>query len=395
MLDNISKPGVARFMAQMLNEGTKTKTPEELEEAIQLTGATITISGGEDNITVSVNALARNFEKTLALVEEMLLEPRWDEEQFSLNKTRTINNLKRNMANPNYLANRTFNSLVLGKDNVLSISTSGTVESVETISIDDLKAFYEKIVSPSVSEFMIVGDVDQTRVENALASLGKNWTQKEVTIPELTFPPVADKGSIHFVDVPGAKQSVIWIGYLALPRSNPDFYKAESANFMLGGGASARLFMILREEKGYTYGAYSWFNGNKIYGTFTASAAVRSDATLESVKLFKDIMLDYQSGVKQEIVDFTKGSLLKANALRFETNDALLDMLKTMKLNGLPEDYIKKEEEYLRGLTVDQVNETVQKYIDPMRMYYVVVGDAKTQLKDLEKVGLGKPILFK
>lgn len=395
MLDELTKPGVARFMAQMLNEGTKLKTPEELEEAIQLLGATINIRGGDENITISVNTLARNFEKTLGLVEEMLLQPRWDEEQFALNKTRTINNLKRNLSDPNYLANRTFTSLAIGQDNLLSTDPSGSVMSVETITTDDLKAFYDKTVSPSVSEFLIVGDIDKSRVEKALANLDEHWKAKEVVMPELTFPPVAEKGSIHFVDVPGAKQSVINIGYLSLPRNHPDFYKAEVANFMLGGGVSARFFMVLREEKGFTYGAYSGFSGREKYGTFNAYSAVRSDATLESVKLFKDIMLDYRSGVKQETVDFTKGSLLKANALRFETNDALLDMLRTMKIYGLPDDYIKKEEEYLRGLTVEQVNETVQKYIDPMKMFYVVVGDAKTQLKDLDKIGLGNPVLVK
>ena len=393
MLDDISKPGMARFMAQMLNEGTRTKTPEELEEAIQLLGATITVSGSDENINVSVNTLSRNFEKTVALVGEMLLEPRWDEEQFNINKTRIINNLRRNMSDPNYLANKTLNNLILGKDNVLSVNASGTVESVESITIDDLRAFYEKAVSPSVTEFMVVGDIDQARVEKALADLGEKWTAREVPMPAPSFPPVAEKGSIHFVDVPGAKQSVIRIGYLALPRNHEDFYKAEASNFMLGGGASARLFMVLREEKGFTYGAYSGFIGREKYGMFVADAAVRSDATFESVSLFRDIMLDYRKGVSQEVVDFTKGSLLKANALRFETNDALLDMLRTMKLNGLPEDYIKKEEEFLRNLTTDQVNATVQKYIDPLRMYYVVVGDAKTQLKALEKIGFGKPVL--
>jgi zinc protease len=393
MLDDINKPGVARFTAQMLNEGTRTKTPEELEEAIKMLGATISISGSDEDITVSVNTLSRNFEKTLALVEEMVLQPRWDEEQFAINKTSIVNMLKRNKANPNYLAGITFDSLVLGKDNILSKSASGTEASVESIAMDNLKAFYQKAISPSLSYFMIVGDVDKIRVEKALTSLNSNWKSEDVSIPGLTFPPTPDKGTVYFVDVPGAKQSVIQIGYMGLPRNHPDFYKAETANYMLGGGASARLFMILREEKGYTYGAYSYFSGTKNYGTFNAYAAVRSDATFESVKLFKDIMLDYRNGVRQEVVDFTKGSLMKANARRFETNEALLDMLKTMKLNGLPEDYIKKEEDYLRGLTIDQVNETVKKYIDPMRMYYVVVGDANTQLKPLEKVGFGKPIL--
>ena len=395
MLDDISKPGVARFTAQMLNEGTKNKTPEELEEAIQLLGANINVRGGEENITVSVSVLARNFESTVKLVEEMLLEPRWDEEQFSLNKSRTVNNLKRSLADPNYLASMTSGNLILGKDNIFSSDISGTVESVEAVTMDDLKAFYEKNLSPSVSSFLIVGDIDRARVEKALAGLSERWTAREVTIPSFTFPPVPEKASIHFVDVPGAKQSVISIGNLALTRDNPDFYKAEVANYMLGGGASARFFMVLREEKGFTYGAYSSFDGQKSYGIFNAGAAVRSDATLESVQLFRDIMLQYRAGVPQEYVDFTKGSLLKMNALRFETIDAKLGMLNTMTFYGLPMDYIKQEEDYLRGLTVEQVNETVQKYIDPMRMYYVVVGDAATQLNGLKSFGLGDPVLVK
>lgn len=394
-LDDINKPGVARFTAQMLNEGTKNKTPEELEEAIQLLGANINIRGGEENITVSVRTLTRNFEQTLDLVKEMLLEPRWDEEQFSINKTRTVNSLKRNMADPNYLASNTFSELNLGDENVLSSDVSGTVESVEAITMDDLKTFYEKNISPTVSDFLIVGDVDQARVEKALTRLNDEWQAKEVVMPSFTFPPQPDKSTIYFVDVPGAKQSVINIGNLSITRENPDYYKADVANYMLGGTASARLFMVLREEKGFTYGAYSNFNGLKNYGTFRAYASVRTDATLESVELFRDIMSDYRAGVSQETVDFTKGSLLKMNALRFETIDNKLSMLRTAAFYGLPLDYVRNEEDYLRGLTVDEVNETVQKYIDPMKMYYVVVGDAATQLNGLKKVGFGDPVVVK
>ena len=392
MLDDPAKPGVARFTASMLNEGTKNRTPEQLEEEIQLLGAIINIGCSDERITVSVNTLARNFEKTLALVQEMLLEPRWDEEQFSLNKTRTINNLKRNLADPNYVAGAAYDKLVLGADNILSVDLSGTVESVEAIAMDDLKSFYDKYISPSVANFIIVGDIDQARVEKALAGLSEKWAPKEVVIPALSFPPAPEKSAVYFVNVPDAKQSVINIGNLSIPRTHPDYYKAQVANHMLGGGASAKLFMVLREEKGFTYGAYSGFMGQKNYGTFQAYASVRSDATLESVELFRDIMAEYRAGVSQELVDFTKGSLLKANALRFETIDAKLGMLNTMTFFGLPADYIRQEEDYLRGLTVEQVNETVQKYIDPMKMYYVVAGDAKTQMQGLKKAGFGDPV---
>jgi zinc protease len=394
MLDDLSKPGVARFTASMLNEGTKNKTPEQLEEAIQMLGASISVRAADENITVSVSSLARNFEKTLALVEEMLLEPRWDEEQFALNKTRTINNLKRNMSNPNYLAYRALDKLICGDNNILSTDVAGTEQSVAAITMDDLKAFYAKNISPSASDFLVVGDVDKAKVEKALTALNAKWAAKEVAMPALSFPPVAEKATLYFVDVPNAKQSVINIGYLSIPRNHPDYYKAEVTNYMLGGTASAKLFMILREEKGFTYGAYSSFSGMEKYGTFSANAAVRSDATLESVTLFRDIMQNYRTTIPQETVDFTKGSLLKGNALRFETIGSLLDMLNTMTSNDLPEDYIKQEEAYLQGLTGDKMVETAQKYIDPMKMYYVVVGDANTQLKPLEKAGLGKPVMF-
>ena len=119
--------------ASLMNEGTKNKTPEELEDAIRLLGASISFSGGSENITVRVSTLARNFEKTIGLVEEMLFEPRWDEEQFNLAKSRVINNLKRNKANPSYLASNELNKLIFGENNILAVETAGTEESVSSI----------------------------------------------------------------------------------------------------------------------------------------------------------------------------------------------------------------------------------------------------------------------
>ncbi len=395
MLDDLSKTGVARLTAQMMSEGTKNRTPEELEEEIQLLGASINIVGGEEQISVSVNTLSHNFEKTLALVEEMLLEPRWDETQFLLNKTRTLNTIKTRLANPDYLAEVTLRKLNLGADNILSTDVNGTLESVEAISIDDLKAFYEKNLSPSVSYFLVAGDIDKGRVENALAGLNKRWAARKVDMPALRFPLAPVNPSVHFVDVPGAKQSLIKLSFLALKRNDPDFYKAVVANYMLGESTTGRFFMVLREEKGFTYDTGSNFDGMLNYGTFTAYAYVQNDATLESVKLFRDIMANYRDSVTQETVDITRGSLLKANTRRFETIDDKLEMLNTIAFYGLPTDYIRREDDYLRGLTIAQVNETVQKYINPMKMYYVVVGDAKTQMKGLINAGLGEPVAEK
>jgi zinc protease len=395
MLDEISKPGIAGFMAEMLNEGTKTKTPEELEEAIALLGAYIHVNAGNESISINVNTLARNLEKTISLVEEMLLEPRWDTTSFDLVKEKTINDLRRSSAEPSYLANQALNKLRFGNENIYSTDIQGTIESVKSITMDDLKAYYEKYVSPSVGQLLVVGDVDQPHVEKAFAELGRKWEPKEVTLPSFIFPSSPEKPALYFVDVPGAKQSVISVGCLSIPRSNPDFNAAMVANYKLGGSFNGYLNLVLREEKGFTYGARSNFNGYINCGTFTASSSVRSNATLESTEIFRDLMKKYRQGVSQEDVDFTKNSLLKGNALKYETLRALLNMLNTMTLYNLPSDYISRDEAYVRNLSVEEINAEVQKYIDPMRMYYVVAGDAETQFKDLKKLGFGDPILYK
>ena len=402
-LDDVAKAGVANLVATMLNEGTKNKTPEELEDAIGLLGASIRVSSDNEDITIEVGSngfrssggmLARNFEKSLALVQEILLEPRWDKEQFDLAKSRIINGIRRNSSNPEFLASKTLNKLIFG-DNVLAIDASGTASSVASITLDDLKAYYDKYISPSIAKMLVVGNIDQQRVMKALASLNSSWAAKKVEIPKVKMALAPEKSQIYFVDVPGAKQSVISIGTPSVPRSSLDFYPAFVANYKLGGSFNGVLNLILREEKGFTYGARSGFTGSNDYGQFVATSKVRTNSTVESVTIFKTEMEKYRKSNSQEYVDFTKASLLKGNALRFETLSGLMGMLNTMTDNDLSADYIKKEEAYLKSVTVEQQIQYSQKYIDPSKMYYVVVGDAKTQLEPLEAVGLGKPILIK
>ena len=395
ILDTQEKSGIASLTASMMNEGTKNKTPEELEDAIGLLGASITVYGGTENVTVRVSTLARNFEKTLALVQEILLEPRWDSVQFNLVKSRIINGIKRNKANPTYLASTNLNKLIYGQNNILSSETSGTEETVSGITIDDLKKFYDTNFSPSISRFIIAGDIDKARVETALADLNTKWGSKEVHIPDFKMPAAPEKSVVYFIDVPDAKQSAINIGCPSITRTNPDYYPLQVINTKLGGDFNSVFNMILREEKGYTYGARSSFYGMKYSGSFTASSTVITKATLESVNIFKNEMEKYRQTIPQEYIDYTKDALLKSNARRFETLGSLLGMINTLSTYNLPVDYIKQEEEFVRNLTAEKALELAKKYLDPSKMYYVIAGDAKTQFKQLEKVGFGKPVLIK
>ncbi len=395
MLEDIDKSGTASLMAQLMNEGTANKTPEELEEEIQLLGSSISIRGGSESISISVNTLARNFEKTVELVREMLMEPRWDEEEFGLIKDRTINSFTRNKANPGYMAAITLDKLMYGEDNILAVPSGGTEETVSGLKMEDLKDYYQKYIIPSAARLIVAGDIDKDRVLAAFAGIEAEWEPGDIESPEIFIPENPAKSKIYFIDFPGAKQSVIQIGNIAVPRSDPDYYPATVVNYKLGGSFNGVVNLILREEKGFTYGARTGFSGGKYSGEFSASSSVRTTATLESVQIFKEEMEKYREGISIEDLNFTRDALLKSNARGFETLGSLLGMLNNISSYNLPFDYIKQEEKFVKNLSIEQHNELVRKLIDPSRMYYVIAGDAETQMEGLKKVGFGDPVLIK
>ena len=387
LLDTKEKNGVANLMTDIMMEGTATKTPAELEKAIQSLGASIRMFTRRESIVIQGNTLTRNFDATMDLIEEILLEPRWDEEEFGRIKIATVNSIKRSSANPNVIANRIYTKTLYGDDHIFSYPTSGTEASVNDITMDDLKAFYNNNFSPSVSRFHIVGKIKEATVLNALKDLETKWAAKEVTIPTYEIPAQRDKSSLLFVDVPNSKQSVINIGYIGLARSDKDFYPAEVMNYKLGGTFNSVVNSILREEKGYTYGARTGFSGTKIPGTFTASSSVRTNTTGESVQIFKDEIARYKEGITADDLDFTKNALIKSNARRFETQGALLGMLQEMSSYNLAPNYIEDEETIVRNMTLEQHKALANKYLDESKMAYLVVGDAATQYAQFQKMG--------
>jgi len=394
-LDKPEKAGTASLMASLMMEGTAKKTPLELEEAIDNLGASIFVFAGDNEITISANTLSRNYDAVLQLVQEILLKPRWDEEEFSLAKTAVQNGLIRQKGNPNSLARETFDKLIYGEGHILSIDRQGTAETVDAISMDDLKDYYNNNLSPSNAFFTVAGKISKDQVMASLAKIAEKWIAKDVVFPAYTLPEPLATSKVYFIDVPGAKQSVINIGNLGLAQTDPDYFLATVMNYKLGGSFNSYINTVLREEKGFTYGARSGFSGSELPGAFMASSSVRSTATLESVEIFKNLMENYSLNVSQEDLDFTKDALIKSNARNFETLRALNGMLREIGTYGLPVDYVKDEENAIKAMTLDQLKALADKYINPDKMYYVIAGDAETQLKPLEKIGFGKPELIK
>jgi len=393
LLDNPEKIGVANLMSDILMEGTANKTPLELEEAIDALGSSISMYTNDEAIVLIATTLKSRFDQTLALAEEILLEPRWDSKEFERIKLQTIESINRSSAVPSSISRNVFKKLNYG-NHIKSNHTYGTIESVESISIDDLKSFYNSNFSPSVTTIAITGDLNRSRSVAAFKGLIGKWELKDVIFPAYELPEPPAESKVYFVDVPGAKQSEIRIGNLSMARTDDDYYPATVMNMKLGGNFSGSVNLVLREEKGFTYGARTGFSGTEIPGTFTARSAVRSNATEESVAIFKDLMEKYREPVSEEDLTFTKNVLLKSNARRFETLGALIGMLESIAKYDLPFDYIKDQEGIVIDMTVNRHNQLARNYINPGKMNYLIVGDAATQLEPLKSLGFGDPILL-
>ena len=394
LLETIGKTGAANFLAEMMTAGTANRTPEELEEAIDQLGASINVQAGRESFVISGNTLSRNFRAAMDLVREILLEPRWDEQEFEIIRQRILNQLRHQQGNPQALSVQAYNQLLYGSDHLLAQNELGTIASVESMTIQDLKAYYEGGLSPSVAAYHVAGAVAEDEVLPVLQALQDDWEAKEVNFPALPVPDVVEQAQIYFVDVPGAKQSVLRIGYLALPETDPDFFRATIANFKLGGGGFAsELTQELREGKGYTYGIRSGFDGSDIPGPFTISSSVRSNVTLEAIALIKDIVETYEEDFNEAYLEDTRSFLIRSNARRFETLEAKLSILGNMSAYGWKPDYPREQEEVVRNITVDEIKALASVYLDAGKMIYLVVGDAETQLSRLEALGLGRPVL--
>ena len=394
LLDNPNKIGVANLMTDIMMEGTKNKTPLELQEAIDALGSSINMYTSNQSITISANTLSSKLDKTWKLVDEILLEPRWDEKEFTRIKSETIENINRRGANPSIIASNVYNRLLYGPDHILSHATIGTKESVSSITLDDLKNYYKNNYSPSVTHISIAGAISKADAIALFKPLEKKWAAREVKFASYKTPAPPASSKLYFVDVPNAKQSQLRVGYLALPYKHKDYYPAYVMNYKLGGSFSGTLNLILREEKGYTYGARSGFSGSSYPGPFTASSSVRSNVTLESMQIIKDELKKYREGISADDLKFTKDALIQSNALRFETLGALLGMLNAIATYDLPADYVKDREAKVRAMTLASHKELAQKYIKADGMIYLVVGDAATQAPRLKELNLGDPIML-
>ena len=389
-----AKPAVPALTADLLNKGTANKTVSELEDAILELGSSISVSSGQWGTYVNGTTLARNFDETVALVEEMLLEPRWDAEEFDLLIRQRKNELDQAAGNPNSIAGREMAKLRYPEGHIFSSLNYGTAEGLDEISLDDLKSFYADHYTPAGAMLRVAGDVEGDTVETAFSSLSNRWKGKALPDAKVTTLLPVDDTTVYFYDVPGAKQSVLWLERPSLAITDPDFAETAATNFLLGGIYTSQLNTELRVNKGYTYGIRSSFTAAKDRGVFNIRTSVRSNVTLESLALIKDVVDAYGPTFTEEDLTVMKDALLRGQALDMESLGAKLGLVESISEYGLPDDYKAQDAAAIRAMSLTDFKSYVAEHMRTDAMNILVVGDRETQFDRLNDLGFGAPVLL-
>ena len=327
--------------------------------------------------------LAKNYRETMALVSEMLTMPAFKQADFDRIKQAQLTNIKQSLSNPSRTAFNVFSTKLYGDDHPLGIATGGTLTSVDNITLKDVENYYAKNIKPQGSQYHSVGAVDKESVVAALSSFS-DWSGATASLPKLKPATTSGDSRVFFIDIPDAKQSVIYMGKLLPNAQNDDIYPIEYANTSLGGGISGRLAQTLRIEKGYTYGAYSYVRGGPYNSAFIASSQVRSNVTKESLEEFKRLVGDYKDTFNEEDLAVMQNMVIKGNARAFETLGSKLRMLEDISEYARPVNYVEKQQEYALNANLSEVHRVIDTYIQEPEMIYVVAGDGATQRKKVK-----------
>lgn len=391
--DPLEKLGLAVNLAQYLNDAaTVNSSAEDLSNRLDKLGSSVYFSAGDEFTNVRIRTLTKNLDETMAIAMEKMFEPSFNEEDFGRLKGQTIEGIKSSKKQASSVASETFWRRLYGDDNAVSWNGSGTVATVENTTLADYEVFYKLYYSPKIASVIAVSDLGEGEIKKTLSSLS-DWSGSDVpAAADRPYPNLAGK-TIYFVNKDGAAQSQIRIGKRALPYdATGEFYRAGLMNYPLGGAFNSRINLNLREDKGYTYGARSYFDGEELRGGFVASAGVRADSTAASITEFVKELSNYHAdGITDEELAFTKSAIGQRDARAYETPRQKLGFLSRMMTYDLDPSFVDEQNAILEGMTKDQIDALAAKHLSVDDMIMVVIGD-KTVVMD-EVKALGFPVV--
>jgi zinc protease len=383
--NNLSKTGVAALFASMMNEDTKDKTSEEISLELDKLGSNIRVDNSTDAIVFSVQSLSANLAKTLDILREKILHPKFTEAAFDRIKRQLQANIRNSKSQASSVASEVFDKLNYGSNNILGLPDYGTEETLKNISLNDIQNYYDNFISSDDARVVVVGAVKENDILpqlNFLSSLPK----KKIDLPALPEAPGVEKTKIYVVNIPHAAQTEFRVGYVTNMKydATGDFYKASLSNYNLGGGFNGRLNIRLREDKGWTYGARSGFTGDKYSGTFYFSSGIRANATDSALAELLTILKNYNAtGPDDNEVAFMKSSIGQSDARNYETGGQKANFISRILTYNLPADFVEQQTHILNTISRSEISALAKKYFDINKMNILLVGD-----KDLFEPGL-------
>jgi zinc protease len=371
--DPVGKQGLAEMVAGLLTKGAGNRTAEQVAETIEGAGGSLNASAGSDFLTISSTVLTPSLPLAFALVGDAVQRPAFAEKEVELLRTQTLSGLQVQLTQPEVIADQTFRRTLYGEN---PYGRSAVPASVRAIRRADLAAYQKARLRPTGALLVVAGDVKLADVRRLALAAFRQWTGAPPATAALKAPATRESTDLVLVHRPGSVQSNIIVGNLTYPPNDPRIYAAAVTNQVLGGGASARLFLILREQKSWTYGAYSRYARRKGLGYFAASTEVRTQVTDSALtELLTQLRRIGAEPVPGPELESAKGSLVGSYPLSIETADQVADAVANARLYGLPADYVQTYRVKLGAVTAADVQSTARSTIRPEAAVIVVVGD--------------------
>lgn len=375
----LNKAGIAYLLSGMLDEDTQDHSTEEMAMELSKLGSEIYFDVNDDDIIIDVFTLNKNVKKTIELLNEKLFKPAFKPEDFERKKTEQLEAIRNQTTQAAVMATKTFKEIVFGANSPLGTPVIGTEESVSSITLDDVKEYYNYI-KPDISRLVIVGSIDKKELQPLFEQLKSpsNGAVTKFSQPKLPPANTFNEFKVHFVNKEKAPQSEIRIGKVGLPwDADGDYFRASVANFAFGGNFNSRINLNLREDKGYTYGCRSAFDGSEVPGPFMITGGFKGSVTDSSlIELVKEIKKYNEKGLTPDELAFTKSSLGQNDALKFETPNQKSRFLKRIVDFGLEPNYIDKQSQLLSKLTVEELKKSATLHYNLNNLTAVIVGDA-------------------
>jgi predicted Zn-dependent peptidase len=377
------KAGLTTFIGDMMMGGTKNRTKDQLDQEIDFIGASLNASA----TSVSASSLKKHQGKVLDLMADVLFNPVFPQPELDKLKKQSLTGLATTKDDPNAISSRLSRAVLYGKNH--PYGESQTEQTTKNISLEDVKAYYATYFKPNIAYLAIVGDMDKAEAQKVVNQYFGTW--KKGVVPTFTYPmPVrAAKQAVALVDRSSSVQSVINVTQpVAMKIGDADYISSRLLNQILGGGSASRLFMNLREDKGYTYGAYSSIGADKLVATISASASVRSEVTDSAVYEFVyEINNLVKNGVTQEELDKAKAELAGSFGRSLEQPGTVANFALNTARYNLPKDYYATYLQKLNSYTVADINATAKRLIEPDKFIITTVGNGAEIKEKLAQFG--------